>query len=145
VEIYLSSKHKEYIYGSRNVIFLLTALINSYFRFSRLTDSCLFCKLMSFHSFSCAMVIGGSPGGKCGQGVLLTAHPLLLLWFKKERGYTSFPPMHQNWHITDNFHLNFYAIYIINIPTYNTRSYYERLTEIQAGLLCIYHRDIYTR
>jgi hypothetical protein len=45
------------------------------------------------------------PEGKCGRGVLLTTHSLPVAWVKKERGYTSSPPMHQNWHVTVNFYL----------------------------------------
>jgi hypothetical protein len=41
-------------------------------------------------------VPGGLPGSKCGRGVMLTTHPLLLPWVRKERGYTSSPPMRHN-------------------------------------------------
>jgi hypothetical protein len=47
---------------------------------------------------------GDLPGGKWGRGVLLTAHPLLLPWVIKERGYNSSPPVRQNWRVTGNLY-----------------------------------------
>jgi hypothetical protein len=42
-----------------------------------------------------------------GRGLLLTTHPLLVPWVKKERGYTSSPPMRQNWRVTGILYLIF--------------------------------------
>jgi hypothetical protein len=42
------------------------------------------------------MDTGDLPGLKCGQGVMLTTHPLLVPWIRKERAYTSPPPVRQN-------------------------------------------------
>jgi hypothetical protein len=44
---------------------------------------------------SCTRSTGDFPGSKCGRGVLLNTHPLLVPRLKKERGYTSSPPMRQ--------------------------------------------------
>jgi hypothetical protein len=41
---------------------------------------------------------------KRGRGVLLTTHPLLASWVRRKRGYTSSPPMCQNWHATGNLY-----------------------------------------
>jgi hypothetical protein len=42
---------------------------------------------------------------KFGRSVMLTTHTLLVPWFEKERGYTSSPPVFQNWRSTGNLHL----------------------------------------
>jgi hypothetical protein len=54
------------------------------------------------HPTSCAMGIEDLPRGKCGRGVLLT---LLVPWVRKERGYTSSPPLRQKWHVTGDLYL----------------------------------------
>jgi hypothetical protein len=51
------------------------------------------------------MGTGYLPGGKCGQAVLLISHRLREPWVKNERGYTSSPPMRQNWRVTGNLYL----------------------------------------
>jgi hypothetical protein len=50
---------------------------------------------------------GSSPGGKFDWGVLLTTHPLSVLWVKKERGYTSSAPVCQDWHAMGNLYFFF--------------------------------------
>jgi hypothetical protein len=62
------------------------------------------------HPVSCAV-------GKCGQGVLLTTHPLLVPWVKKERNYTSSPPVCRNWHVTCNLYLFFFACFKIKVSS----------------------------
>jgi hypothetical protein len=44
-------------------------------------------------------VPGIIPGRKYNQCVLLTTHPFLVPWVKKERVYPSATPMCQNWHV----------------------------------------------
>jgi hypothetical protein len=36
---------------------------------------------------------------------MLTTHPLLVPRSRNERGYTSSPPLHQNWHVMGNLYL----------------------------------------
>jgi len=47
------------------------------------------------HPSSCKMGTGSFPGVKCGWGVLLTTHPLLVLRSWK-RSYTSTHPLGHN-------------------------------------------------
>jgi hypothetical protein len=60
--------------------------------------------------------------GKCGRGVLLTSHALLMLCVKKERGYTSSPPVCQNWHAMGNLYL-FFVHTIASILTHGIYIY----------------------
>jgi hypothetical protein len=41
---------------------------------------------------SCTMGTGSFPGVKCGQGVTLTPHPLLVPWSRKGRAILLLPP-----------------------------------------------------
>ena len=43
------------------------------------------------HPASCTMGIGSFPGVKCGRGVLLTPHPLLVPWSRKSRAILLLP------------------------------------------------------
>jgi len=43
------------------------------------------------HPASCTMGTGSFPGVKSGQGVLLTPHPLLVLWSRKSRAIPLLP------------------------------------------------------
>ena len=45
------------------------------------------------HPASCKMGTGFFPGVKCGRGVLLTSHPLLVLRSWKSKSYTSTHPL----------------------------------------------------
>jgi hypothetical protein len=45
------------------------------------------------------------PKSKCAWGAQLTTQPLSVLWVKKDRGYTSSPPMCQNWRTTGKLYL----------------------------------------
>jgi hypothetical protein len=56
------------------------------------------------------------PESKCGRGVLLTTHPLLVLWVKKETGYTSSAPMYQNWHTMGKFYL-YLTCFLMHVDT----------------------------
>ena len=44
------------------------------------------------HPASCTMGTGSFLGVKCGQGVTLTPHPLLVLWSRKSRSIPLLPP-----------------------------------------------------
>jgi hypothetical protein len=65
------------------------------------------------------MGTGYLPRAKCGQGMLLTTHPLPGLWVRKERGYTSSPPVRQNWHIMGNLHLFLYKKFCQKLKKHN--------------------------
>ena len=43
------------------------------------------------HPVSCKMGTGSFPGVKCGQGVLLTPHPLLVPWSRQSRAVPLLP------------------------------------------------------
>jgi hypothetical protein len=49
-------------------------------------------------------VPGIYPWGKCGRGVLLITHFLLVPRLRNVRGYTSSPSMRQHWHVTGNLY-----------------------------------------
>jgi hypothetical protein len=49
------------------------------------------------------------PRGKCGQGILLTAHALLVPWVKKERGCTFSSPICQKWCVVSTLYLYVYT------------------------------------
>jgi hypothetical protein len=77
---------------------------------------------------SCTMGTGDLPGGKCGRGVLLTTHPLLVPWGRKDRSYNSSPPMLQIWHIMGNIYgfFTFTCAYAISYANRSKRkSYYH--------------------
>jgi hypothetical protein len=63
------------------------------------------------HPVSSTVGTGDLPRGKCSCGMLLTTHPLLVPWVRKERGSTSSPPACQNWHIMGNFYLYLFLIW----------------------------------
>jgi hypothetical protein len=50
-----------------------------------------------------------SPGVKCGRGVMLTNHPLLVLRLRKSRSYTSSRPNAPLWSVTGPFLHFFYC------------------------------------
>jgi hypothetical protein len=60
-----------------------------------------------------SLLYRGSPqGGKCGRGLLLNTHPLLVPWVRKERDYTSSPPVRPNWRVTGNLYIYLFFFFM---------------------------------
>jgi hypothetical protein len=53
-----------------------------------------------------------SPRVKCGQGMVLTTHPILVLRLRKCASYTSFPPKCHPWHVVGPLYT--YITYLSN-------------------------------
>ena len=67
------------------------------------------------HPASCKMGTGSSPGLKCGRGVLLTTHPLLVPRSWEEYSYTSTHPLGHAGPVTGWLYLLFsLLVYIMN-------------------------------
>jgi hypothetical protein len=91
------------------------------------------------HPASCKMGTGGSfPGAWCERGVMLTTHSHLVLWVKKQRGYTSSPRMRQKWRVTGNC----YLFAIIQVSSTNAILRQGRTQKNGVRLQCVFRRHI---
>jgi hypothetical protein len=77
-----------------------------------------FTDYMAFHLLY-LMGTGDLPEDKCGRGVLLTTHHLLVPWLRNERGYTSSPPMRQTFTFTSITYSHLHQLAYFNF-TYGT-------------------------
>ena len=95
------------------------------------------------HPASCKMGTGSFPGVKCGRGVTLTNHPLLVPWSRKSRAIPLLPlrslrPV-QSLSACTRVHFIFYStssIYIQLRPSGEYLTNYVALLWSEVGLPC---------